>query len=243
MSEDDYDIAYNIALLGMSGCGKSSIMRRFVESEFIPHENTTIGIDFSLKTFAVDCVSKDHIPGENKSKLKIKLRIWDTAGQERFRSLIQTYYRNAHGIILVFDLTNVESFKDLNYWFSELNSKGRSDVPLILVGNKTDMISPDFSTSCVTDDDIQKFLDDRDVRKMMYIKSSAKTGDMINDIFQSLAIKMVEQFGTEAGRTESRLKKTALGTSVSLPVSLDANSSYVRPWIKGSFIAGYCCNQ
>jgi Ras-related protein Rab-1A len=87
---------------------------------------TTIGVDFKIKTLDL----------EGKS---VKLQIWDTAGQERFRNIVSSYYRGAHGIMMVYDITDLESFQNLNSWLIEIEKNASKNVYKILIGNKNDM--------------------------------------------------------------------------------------------------------
>ena len=105
--DTDYEFIFKVLLLGNSNVGKSSLFLRFVDDiwndTFVP----TIGVDFKIKTFEID------------SK-KIKMQIWDTAGQERFKNIIASYYRGAHGILLLYDVTDKDSFKNLSNWLIEI---------------------------------------------------------------------------------------------------------------------------
>ncbi|KAJ2155425.1 Ras- protein Rab-18 [Coemansia sp. RSA 1935] len=119
---------YKILLIGDSNVGKSSILLRFTDDQFLPPEETsaTIGVDFKAKICTVD-------------DKQYKLTIWDTAGQERFRTLTSSYYRGAQGVILVYDVCNRESFEHLDSWMEELNTYcTTSDVVKMVVGNKID---------------------------------------------------------------------------------------------------------
>ena len=104
--EDNYEFIFKVLLLGNSNVGKSSLFLRFVDDiwndTFVP----TIGVDFKIKTFEID-------------EKKIKMQIWDTAGQERFKNIISSYYRGAHGILLIYDVTDKDSFRNLANWLIE----------------------------------------------------------------------------------------------------------------------------
>uniref|UniRef100_A0A0D9Z214 GTP-binding protein n=1 Tax=Oryza glumipatula TaxID=40148 RepID=A0A0D9Z214_9ORYZ len=123
-----YDCSFKILLIGDSAVGKSSLLVSFVSASHIDDEIApTIGVDFKIKFLTVN--------GK-----KLKLTIWDTAGQERFRGITSSYYRGAHGIILVYDVTKRESFTNLaDVWAKEieLHSTNKECIKM-LVGNKVD---------------------------------------------------------------------------------------------------------
>jgi len=115
--------------LGETGVGKTSIILRYTENSFLNSQIYTIGIDCKIKKIKID----------NKV---INVLIWDTAGQERFRNITSHYFNNADGILLVYDISNRESFEKLNYWLNEINQKiDKNKINLILVGNKRDIIN------------------------------------------------------------------------------------------------------
>lgn len=112
--------------LGDSGAGKSSLLLRYTQNEFNVEYMPTIGIDFRLKT--VDVKGKT-----------IKVQVWDTAGQERFRTITHNYYRGAHGIALVYDVTNMQSFENIRKWIQDVHTYAESSVNIVLIGNKCDL--------------------------------------------------------------------------------------------------------
>jgi len=122
-----YDQLYKIIILGDSGVGKSCLLLKFSENKFDQFSIATIGIEFKVK----------HIKIDDK---KIKLHIWDTSGQEKFNALTRSYYRDSDGIIIVYDVTNQDSFKNINKWVNEIYSYVK-DPTIILIGNKTDLVS------------------------------------------------------------------------------------------------------
>ncbi|KAJ1732595.1 hypothetical protein LPJ61_001968 [Coemansia biformis] len=120
--------AFKILFVGDSNVGKSSILLRFTDDVFLPADETcaTIGVDFKAHMYDAD--------GE-----RYKLLLWDTAGQERFRTLTSSYYRAVHGVILVYDVSNRESFAHLDSWVEEVNTYClEGDVVKMVVGNKID---------------------------------------------------------------------------------------------------------
>ena len=114
------DHIFKILLIGDAGVGKSSILLRYTDDSFEEHMASTIGVDFKVKTVCIG--------GKT-----LKLTIWDTAGQERFRTLTSSYYRGAHGIIVVYDITNLDSFKNVKRWLEEINKYARENVNKLLV--------------------------------------------------------------------------------------------------------------
>ena len=134
LSEDDraaypkttYDILFRLVLIGDSGVGKTALLLRYSENTFNASFISTIGIDFKIKTIDI----------EGK---RVKLQVWDTAGQEQFRSIATSYYRNAHGIILLYDLTDAQSFLHISRWVEDIHVNAPSSVKKILIGNKCDI--------------------------------------------------------------------------------------------------------
>jgi len=123
-----YDFLIKLLLIGDSGVGKSCLLLRFSDDSFTTSFITTIGIDFKIKTIELD--------GK-----RIKLQIWDTAGQERFRTITTAYYRGAMGILLVYDVTDEQSFQNIRNWIRNIDQHAAENVDKILVGNKCDMVS------------------------------------------------------------------------------------------------------
>eukprot|EP00343_Euplotes_focardii_P012513 CAMPEP_0205833658 /NCGR_PEP_ID=MMETSP0206-20130828/50164_1 /ASSEMBLY_ACC=CAM_ASM_000279 /TAXON_ID=36767 /ORGANISM="Euplotes focardii, Strain TN1" /LENGTH=234 /DNA_ID=CAMNT_0053140251 /DNA_START=25 /DNA_END=729 /DNA_ORIENTATION=+ len=123
-----YDFLIKLLLIGDSGVGKSCILLRFSDDSFTASFITTIGIDFKIKTIELD--------GK-----RIKLQIWDTAGQERFRTITTAYYRGAMGILLVYDVTDEQSFQNIRNWIRNIEQHAADNVDKVLVGNKCDMVS------------------------------------------------------------------------------------------------------
>lgn len=118
---------FKIVLLGDSGVGKSNLASRFTKNEFHKDSKSTIGVEFATKTVQID---------DNKL---VKAQIWDTAGQERFRSIGSSYYRGAAGAMLVYDITNRNSFNHIPAWLREVRENADEDCLIMLVGNKGDL--------------------------------------------------------------------------------------------------------
>ncbi|KAF8174544.1 ras-domain-containing protein [Pholiota molesta] len=167
-------INVKILLIGNSSVGKSSLLLRFSDEQWLPEDESsaTIGVDFR--------VHKMDIKGK-----KVKLSIWDTAGQERFRTITSSYYRGAQGIILVYDVANRESFEALPRWYSELETYVSSSVVKILVGNKVDK---EFSRQVPTSE-AEKF-----AARMssLFIETSAKTSIGVKEAFTDVVEKILD---------------------------------------------------
>merc|ERR1711904_716504 len=115
-----------LVLLGDMGAGKSSLVLRFVKGQFTDYQGSTIGAAFLTKT----------VP-----EFKVKFEIWDTAGQERYHSLAPMYYRGAAAAIIVYDITNRDTFQRGKQWVKELQRQGNPNIVIALSGNKSDLNS------------------------------------------------------------------------------------------------------
>ncbi len=150
-----YDYLFKIIFVGDASVGKTALTERITKNEFREYYNSTIGVDFSTTTLEFD----------DKS---IKTHIWDTAGQESFASIISTYYRGIAGAVIVFDVTNKESFHKCSFWLDQINKNGiiGHHPILMLVGNKIDR-----TKRTVTYKEANDFANENN---MLYQETSAK---------------------------------------------------------------------
>ncbi|CAD8111906.1 unnamed protein product [Paramecium primaurelia] len=128
MSEKQQEFDYNIRILlvGEIGIGKTTLLIKYTEQKFQLNQLTTIGIDYKSKL--IDYQGK-----------RIKIQLWDTAGQERFRTISKNYYRGAHAIFFIYDITNIVSFKRIEQWINDVEQNLPSDKIKVLIGNKCDL--------------------------------------------------------------------------------------------------------
>ena len=179
-----FDYTFKIVMIGDSGVGKSCILLRFADDKFNENFYATIGVDFRFKNVMVD----------DKS---VKLQIWDTAGQERFKTITSAYYRGADGIIIVYDITDRNSFAHIKDWLDDVN-KYTDDNPLkIIVGNKIDLIK-------------DKQINNNDMKTMTaqtgieIIECSAKDSIKINDLMEIMTKKLIEKKKNEGNKNTTK---------------------------------------
>ncbi|KAK0218093.1 GTP binding protein [Armillaria gallica] len=159
-----------IVLLGDQSVGKTSLITRFMYDTFDNTYQATIGIDFLSKTMYL----------EDRT---VRLQLWDTAGQERFRSLIPSYIRDSSVAIVVFDITNRQSFLSTTKWIDDVRSERGSDVIIVLVGNKADLsdkrqVTLEEATAKATQLDI------------LFMETSAKAGHNVKSLFKKIAMSL-----------------------------------------------------
>ncbi|XP_040455648.1 ras-related protein Rab-27A isoform X2 [Falco naumanni] len=137
MSDGDYDYLIKFLALGDSGVGKTSLLYQYTDGKFNSKFITTVGIDFREKRVVYRPNGPDGVGGRGQ---RIHLQLWDTAGQERFRSLTTAFFRDAMGFLLLFDLTNEQSFLNVRNWISQLQMHAYCENPdIVLCGNKSDL--------------------------------------------------------------------------------------------------------
>ena len=174
---DDFksDCVYKVLLLGDSTVGKTCFLMRYTDNTFQEIHMSTIGLDYRLKNITLE-------NGKN-----IKIQIWDTAGQDRFRAITKNYYKGAHGIILIYDITNKKSFENVRTWINQIKEEVSEKVSIILVGNKID----DEEHRVVATEDGEKIAKELG---LMFFECSAKSGVNIDSTFNELVKKTVENY-------------------------------------------------
>lgn len=183
----NYDRTCQILIIGDSSVGKTSILTRYTNGTFKEEYLFTVGLDY---------YSKDEI-FNNKT---INVKLWDTAGQERYKSLTQSYFKNAEGVIVAYDITNTESFDNLKFWINSIKTNMENKnvfIPVIIIGNKTDM----EESREIMIEDAKKFAEEN---KYKYFETSAKTGEGIDKAIRDLLNQILNQSGNNDDQKEFR---------------------------------------
>jgi len=160
-------------IIGSSGVGKTALLKRLVEDSFAEESQSTIGVEFDSTVIQVD-------------DRQVKLQIWDTAGQERFRSIAKAYFRNAVGVLLVFDITERKTFDDLSHWLNDVHALCDPNVVIQMIGNKADL----GSSRIVTLSEAENFAEHHQIS---YLETSAKGGDNVREAFIRTAAQILNK--------------------------------------------------
>lgn len=161
---------FKLVLLGNTAVGKSCLVVRFVRNEFFEFQEPTIGAAFLTQTVTLDDTT-------------VKFEIWDTAGQERYRSLAPMYYRGAAAAIVVYDITNKESYIGAKSWVKELQRRGDPNVVIAIAGNKCDQ----ESSRTVDKDEASQYAQDNG---LIHMETSAKTAFNVKELFVEIAKRL-----------------------------------------------------
>jgi small GTP-binding protein len=179
-----------VVFAGDPRVGKTSIVIRHVNASFSPHQQSTISANYEPSE--IQTASGD----------RVRLQLWDTAGQDQFKNYLPLYLRKANFAILVFDLTSGPSFNHLTDWIDNLRSAAPDNIPIFLVGNKSDLTGERE----IGAEQAEAFVKASGIRRDRYFEASALTGQGINDLFQTVAeeaLKLgaeVDQPGTPVER-------------------------------------------
>ncbi|CAL9008421.1 unnamed protein product [Prunus brigantina] len=171
------DYLFKLLLIGDSGVGKSCLLLRFADDSYLDSYISTIGVDFKIRTVEQD--------GKT-----IKLQIWDTAGQERFRTITSSYYRGAHGIIIVYDVTDQESFNNVKQWLNEIDRYASENVNKLLVGNKADLTA----NKVVSYETAKAFADEIGIP---FMETSAKNATNVEQAFMAMAAEIKNRMASQ----------------------------------------------
>ncbi|XP_059159903.1 ras-related protein Rab-13-like [Physella acuta] len=172
-AKEEYKFLFKIVIVGSENVGKTCFLKRFADNMFYESYIATIGVDFCIKAI------------KSKEGDSIKLQIWDTAGQERFRTITTSYYRGSHGALVMYDVTNRESFAQVSKWLDELREVMSGKEAIILVGNKAD---DNGSNRQVSTEEGTKLAAERNIK---FFESSAKCGKNVSEVFQDLCDQLI----------------------------------------------------
>uniref|UniRef100_A0A2C9JQT7 Uncharacterized protein n=1 Tax=Biomphalaria glabrata TaxID=6526 RepID=A0A2C9JQT7_BIOGL len=166
---------FKVLIIGPENVGKTSFLRRYVDDCFSESYISTIGVDFSISTL------------QSADDQKIKLQIWDTAGQERFRTVTDSYFRGAHGFLVLYNVLDKETFQQLPYWLDMVDRLAPSGIALMIVGNKADATN---SMREVSKEEAKAFAE---ARKIVFEEASSKNNLNVSAIFQNLTEMMLQK--------------------------------------------------
>ncbi|XP_069385713.1 ras-related protein ORAB-1 isoform X1 [Paralichthys olivaceus] len=205
----EYDYLFKLLLIGDSGVGKSCLLLRFADDTYTESYISTIGVDFKIRTIELDgktiklqIVRDAGSPGRELISSATRWLClfltgsalfyqWDTAGQERFRTITSSYYRGAHGIIVVYDVTDQESFNNVKQWLQEIDRYASENVNKLLVGNKCDLTTKkvvDYTTA-------KEFADNLGIP---FLETSAKSATNVEQAFMTMAAEIKKRMGPGA---------------------------------------------
>lgn len=159
-------------ILGDSSVGKTNILSQYAKNEFNQNMISTIGVEFYTKKITI-------------KNTNYNIQIWDTAGQEKFRSIVKSIYHSINAAILVYDITNIESFYHVNYWLNDIRNNSNDELPICLVGNKTDL---EYNRVI----SYQQGLELANKNNLFFIETSALKNTNIGLIFDNLMTKIIK---------------------------------------------------
>ena len=170
------ECVYKVLLLGDSTVGKTCFLMKYTDKTFQDIHMSTIGLDYRLKAMKL------------KSGKKIKLQIWDTAGQDRFRAITKNYYKGSHGIILIYDVTSIQTYENIKTWVSQIREEASPNVVIYIVGNKIDM----EDERKISKEEGKNLADELG---FPFVETSAKTGINVNETFEDLVERVDKIYG------------------------------------------------
>ncbi|KAK7101904.1 ras-related protein Rab-43-like [Littorina saxatilis] len=183
--DEAFDYLFKIVLIGDAGVGKTCVVQRFKSGTYTEKHGSTIGVDFTMKTLNID------------GKL-VKLQIWDTAGQERFRTITQSYYRSANGVIVAYDITKHPSFDNIPRWLEDVKRYAGNNIVQLLVGNKSDL----DQLREVRKEEAANLA--KQMNMIESLETSAKDNTNIDDAFLKIAKELKRRYGGDSAMDTSK---------------------------------------
>ena len=170
--DDNYDLTLKILIVGDSGVGKTNFILRFLNNEFNQNYMSTAGIDLKSGSIVI----------KNK---KIRIQIWDTAGQEKYKAITKNLFLKVMGALIVYDITNENSFYNLQSWVSMVKEECGKHMQIVIVGNKSDL----DSKRAISKEEVLNYAKEQ---KVEYIETSSKTGENIIKAITLLSEQILE---------------------------------------------------
>jgi len=212
-----YDFLAKIVLIGDSGVGKSNLMLRYTTGAFNSSSKSTVGVEFATRL----------IPVENKI---LKAQIWDTAGQERYKSITNAYYRGAVGAFVVYDVTKRSSFEHAERWLNELRQYANTQVVVMLLGNKTDLLPKGSTPQAYVGKEEAKAYADK--QQLLFLESSALDYSNVELAFQTLLTEVYNVFHKRSSSSAPNEKENNKNEVIEIESDSDSNDRSTR---------GGCC--
>ena len=184
---DDQKHVFKVLLLGDSTVGKTCFLMRFTENTFQEIHMSTIGLDYRFKKMTL----------ENQEVATVQ--IWDTAGQDRFRAITKNYYKGAHGILLIYDVTNQKSFDNVKNWVGQIRENASEKAIIYIVGNKVDDTAHRVVSKEQGEETAKEF-------NLKFYEASAKEDINIAPTFQAL-VKDIYKVSGDEGAAGGKSKK------------------------------------
>ena len=178
-----------VITLGNSSVGKTSFLMKYIDNSFTLTYTTTLGIDFKQKKIKL------------KDGRDVRLRIFDTAGQERYKSVSASFIKKADGVILIYDIGDLESFEAVENWIKSIREIGKDKLPIILVGNKCDLSDDKRMIS------LKEGQDKADEFNIPFYETSCKEGINIKEVFEKLVDDIMEKGSKNINREYKILNK------------------------------------
>ena len=178
-----------VITLGNSAVGKTSFLMKYIDNSFTLTYTTTLGVDFKQKKIKL------------KDGRDVRLRIFDTAGQERYKSVSASFIKKADGVILIYDIGDLESFEAVENWIKSIREIGKDKLPIILVGNKCDL--PDDKRMI----SLKEGQDKADEFNIPFYETSCKEGINIKEVFEKLIDDIIEKGNKNINREYKILNK------------------------------------
>ena len=200
--DSSYEIIFKTLIIGDANVGKSNLLIRYVKNEYVPDMKSTVGVEFGSKILKIFGIN-------------IKVQIWDTAGQERYRSVTSSYYKGSKGVLIVYDISNYNSFESVDRWINEFRMKSDENSAIVLVGNKNDNEELRKVTIEEGEEKAKKY-------NLGFFETSAKDGKNVDEAFKCLFEKVVENYKKNKEKTEKKgelLQNDENGENINLDFS------------------------